>query len=91
MPLKVDFAVILVPPKRAEVGIDNAIEQEVDRTTATCFKAAGMASTSAVVAAGRKGATALANTWTKVLVVTVGWLAVKTLVGVGDEEAGLHG
>ena len=83
LPLKVDLAVTLVPPKRAEVGIDSAIEQEVDRTTATCLKAAGTVSTSAV-AAGPKGATALANTWTKVLVVTVGWLAV-TRVGVSDE------
>ena len=71
-----------MPLKGAEVVVDNClVETEIGRTTATCFVVAGTgtASTSAVEAGEETMASA--NTWTKVLVETVGCGAVKTRVG----------
>jgi hypothetical protein len=73
MPRKVDCALVLVPPKGAEVVV------------VSCLVVAGVgtgtASTSAVEA-GNDTSMASANTWTKVLLVdTVGCGGVKTRVG----------
>ena len=84
MPRKVDCELVLVPPKGAEVVVVSClVETEIGRTTATCFVVAGVgtgtASTSAVEAGEETKASA--NTWTNVLVETVGCGAVKTRVG----------
>ena len=71
-----------MPLKGAEVVVDSCmVETEMGRTTATCFIVAGTgtASTSAVEVG--EETVASANTWTKVLVETVGCGAVRTRVG----------
>ena len=71
-----------MPLKGAEVVVDSCVvELKIGRTTATCFivSATGTVSTRAVEAGEETMASA--NTWTKVLVETVGCGAVKTRVG----------
>ena len=77
-----DCELVLAPPKRAEVVVDSCVvETEIGRTTATCFVVAGTGTASTSAVEDGDETVASANTWTKVLVETVGCGAVKTWVG----------
>ena len=68
--------------KGAEVVVDSCVvETEIGRTTATCFIVAGTGTASTSAVEDGDETVASANTWTKVLVETVGCGAVKTRVG----------